>query len=191
MKPKILKNRKANRLKDYDYSKDGYYFITICTQDREKYFGTIKDHNMILNDAGKMILKIWDQIPIFYEGIEVDIFQIMPNHIHGIIIINHTSNTVQTEQNVYQPTYDINSTPKKINPPLSLSDIIQRYKTMTTKQYTDGVKQKGWQSYNKKLWQRSFYDHIIRDNKALNNIRKYIIENPLKWNSDKNNLNKK
>ncbi len=182
MKSKLLKDRKANRLKDYDYSKDGYYFVTICTQDREEYFGTIDNEDMILNDAGKMVLKIWNQIPIFYKGIEIDIFQIMPNHIHGIIIINHTSNIVQIDPSVCPQTVDACSS-------LSLSDITQRFKTMTTKQYTDGVKQKGWKSYNKKLWQRSFYDHILRDNESLNNVRKYITENPLKWDSDENNLN--
>lgn len=83
----LKSSRRSIRLKGYDYSRNGAYFITICLQNRECLFGTIKDGEMVLNGAGKMVQNIWDEISKYYVGIEIDIFQIMPNHIHGIIFI--------------------------------------------------------------------------------------------------------
>ena len=79
--------REANRLKQYDYSQAGYYFVTICIQDRVCLLGDIVNDNMILNDAGKMIENSWRQLPDYYDGVEIDSCQIMPNHLHGIIIL--------------------------------------------------------------------------------------------------------
>ena len=84
-----MKNRKANRMREYDYSQAGYYFVTICTQNRKELFGEIIDGRMIANAAGKMVKETWDELSRFYEGIRTDQFQIMPNHVHGIIAIVH------------------------------------------------------------------------------------------------------
>lgn len=88
------KYRRSIRLKGYDYSQAGLYFITICTQQRVNIFGEIENGEMVLNDAGKMINKVWNEIPVFYIDFATEIFQIMPNHIHGIIQILNNPNPV-------------------------------------------------------------------------------------------------
>jgi len=80
-------HRRSIRLQGYDYSRPGAYFLTICTHNRKCLFGKIVDGEMVLNDAGQMIVTVWNEIPQYYPGVGVDVFQIMPNHIHGIIII--------------------------------------------------------------------------------------------------------
>ncbi len=82
-----IHHRRSIRLKGYDYSSNGAYFITVCTQNRVCLFGDIDQGEMVLNDAGKMVQDIWIEIPEYYDGIEIDTFQIMPNHIHGIIVL--------------------------------------------------------------------------------------------------------
>ncbi len=182
-----INQRHSVRLKKYDYSSAGAYFVTICTQNRECLFGNIcvgagprACPEMVLLDAGRMITSVWQQIPSHYPGNDVNEFVVMPNHIHGIIIIVGTSKNGQSELP--------GGRPQGVAPTgLSLSDVVHRFKTMTTKQYTDGVKQSGWQPYYGKLWQRSYYEHVIRDEDELNEVRQYISTNPLKWALDREN----
>ena len=82
-----MKDRKSNRLEGYDYSEDGCYFVTICVQGREELFGEIIGGEMVLNEAGRMVERTWNELPEFYRGVETDHFQVMPNHIHGVIVI--------------------------------------------------------------------------------------------------------
>ena len=159
------KNRQSIRLRGYDYSQSGAYFVTICTQNKKCFFGNIINEEMVLNDSGRMIKMIWDELPINYPGINIDEFQIMPNHVHGIIIID------------------------KGAAGLSLPDIVHRFKSLTTARYIRGVKQKQWPPFPGKLWQRNYYEHIVRDENELNDIRKYIMDNPKKWDLDRENPN--
>lgn len=166
-------HRRSVRLQGYDYSQAGAYFITICTQNRERLFGDIVAvgatprgcPEMVLNDAGTMIQTVWNEIPFHYTGTEIDEFIVMPNHIHGIVII--VAGTTRS---------------------LSLGDIVHRFKTMTTKRYADGVKQSGWQLFSGRLWQRNYWEHVIRNEMELNRIREYIHGNPTQWESDRLNL---
>ncbi|MEA3307232.1 MAG: transposase [Elusimicrobiota bacterium] len=175
-----MKYRKNIRLKNYDYSTNGYYFVTICTCNRKCLFGKIivgagsyACPKMILNDAGRMIAEIWHQIPEYYAGNDIDEFVVMPNHIHGIIIVKNGR------------TVDKNGQPQGVAPTvLSLPDIVHRFKTMTTKKYTDGVKQLGWQPFYGKLWQRNYFEHITRNENDLKGIREYIRNNPANWETD-------
>ena len=160
----MIKLRKSIRLKNYDYSNSGYYYVTICSRNRRCYFGNIIDSKLMLNDSGIMLSTVWENMPLYNPGVKMDRFVIMPNHIHGIVILNGKS--------------------PKSKP---LSDIIKQFKSLTTKKYIDGVKNHLWQSFDKKLWQRNYYEHIIRNEENTNKIRQYIIENPLKWAEDKNN----
>ncbi|MGM0497973.1 MAG: hypothetical protein ACQESJ_08650 [Bacteroidota bacterium] len=148
---KILPNRKSIRLKNYDYSNPGYYFITICTQNREYLFGKIIDGNMHLNPAGKMIQTIWNEIPKFYFCIQIDHFIVMPNHIHGVIQIVGagpracpspracpTANVPrqlghrQNGETKYGQPYSQHRQPQGVAPTvLSLSGVVHRSKTMT------------------------------------------------------------
>ena len=162
------RTRKPNRLQNYDYSRAGYYFVTICTQNRQELFGEIIDSQMIINAAGEMLAETWCELPKFYHGIQIDQFQIMPNHVHGIIVL-------------------VGDGPCAV-PTLSLSDVVHRFKTLTTRLYIQGVKKKGWEPFEIKFWQRSFFEHVIRSEKSLNKIRAYIRDNPLNWELDKDNL---
>ena len=148
------------RLRNYNYSGNGYYFITICTQDRLNLFGKINDNKIILNNAGKMINNWYLDIKRKFKEIVLDKYVIMPNHIHGIIIIN-----AKKEEN-------------------SLFKIIQWFKTMTTNEYIKGVREKRYKPFEKRIWQQSYHDYIIHSKEDYYRIQKYIIENPLLWNKD-------
>ena len=184
--------REANRLKQYDYSQAGYYFVTICIQDRVCLLGDIVNDNMILNDAGKMIENSWRQLPEYYDGVEIDSCQIMPNHLHGSLILSDVGTGPRACPETTQPSVGTGlracpEQPQGVVPAMSLSDVIGRFKSFTTNRYIDGVKHHQWPPFDKILWQRSFYDHVIRKNEDLNRVREYIRNNPLKWALDKEN----
>ncbi len=147
-----LPKRKPMRLRGYDYSQNGYYFITICTKDRKLLFGDIVDGKMILNEYGNVVNDEITGLHNHYDTVCVDKYVIMPNHIHMIIVLN-----------------DVNESSK--NTP-TLSRIVQQFKGAITKQV-------GFS-----LWQKSFYEHIIRHEKEYLEIWDYIETNPLKWNED-------
>lgn len=176
------KNRQSIRLKNYDYSQSGLYFITICTENREYLFGDIVDGKMVVNNIGNMIKKLWNKIPERFNMVELDIFQIMPNHLHGVIQINVGAGFI--------PARDLISTRDKrattrVAP--TVGDIIGAFKSLTTHEYIINVKNNGWKPFDKRLWQRNYYEHIIRTENDLNKIREYISNNPLMWEKDRNN----
>ena len=190
--PKIH-HRRSIRLKNYDYASDGAYFMTICTQHKEYMFGNIIDGKMVLNSAGEMIKKWLFELKNKFKDIELDEYTIMPNHIHLIIFI---MNTVVGADLCVSPEYGTKhyssrNQGRHIGQPLrqqnDIPQIIQWLKTMTTNEYIRNVKQNNWKPFDQKLWQRNYYDRIIRNEKELAKIRKYIFENPSKWELDKNN----
>jgi len=155
---------KSVRLKGYDYSQNGMYFITICTKDRKEFFGEIVNGEMKLNEIGETVKKEWLQTPIIRPNIFLDEWIVMPNHIHGIIEI----------KNVETPRWGVSK-------PDSLGSIINQIKSICTK--------KIWKSgYPDFAWQSRFYDHIIRNDESLNKIKEYIRINPQKWEEDRNNV---
>ena len=177
-------HRRSIRLKGYDYSQAGAYFVTICANKRTCLFGGVFDRQIRLNDAGRMVKDVWEEIPIHYSNIELDAFVIMPNHIHGIINIVGAGPCAcpdgGEQLNIGQP--------QGVAPTgLSLPNIIHRFKTMTTKRYIDGIKNNGWPPFHGRVWQRNYYEHIIRNNDELKQIREYIMNNPLKWEFDREN----
>ncbi len=182
-------HRRSIRLKGYDYSSEGAYYITIVAQGRECLFGEIVYGGMILNDAGQMIVKWWNELPNKFPNIVLGEFVVMPNHFHGIIFIMETVGAdlrvcPDDEENVSaQKGEHVGSPPRT-----SLSRIIQWFKTMTTNEYIRGVKQLNWKPFVGKLWQRNYYEHIIRNEKDLQRIADYIVANPSRWNEDDNNL---
>ncbi len=157
-------SRKSPRLAEYDYANIGYYFVTVCVQDRTCRFGEIVDDTMRLNSAGRMIESEWLALPQRFEHVELDSFVVMPNHIHGIIDLE-----------------------KRI----TLSRVMQVFKSVSTNKYICGVKQHGWEKFEGTLWQRSFYDHVIRNNKDLFRVQEYILNNPLSWSLDEDNPDRK
>jgi putative transposase len=174
-----IHHRRSIRLKDYDYSQAGAYFVTICTKDRECLFGEIKGVEERLNDAGSMVERWWQKIPYKFSSIDIDRYIIMPNHFHGII-------TILWEDPCGCPDVKCNRTGEGAHTGAPLQKIIQWFKTMTTNEYINGVEKHNWPRFNGKLWQRNYYEHIIRSETELNKIREYIINNPLKWETDEN-----
>lgn len=175
-------HRRSIRLKEYDYRQPGAYFVTICAQNRECLFGKIENGEMQLNEACKMIHKWWKQIIEKYAYVELDEYIVMPNHLHGIIIVG-------ADPRVCPDNKKSEHTGSPLRKSVKLSRMIQWFKTMTTNEYIRNVKQNDWPPFNKRLWQRNYYEHIVRDENKLNQIRKYIIDNPLKWDLDDNNPN--
>jgi putative transposase len=162
-----MKNRKLNRLEDYDYSQNGMYFVTICTKDRIECFGEIKEGEMILSEAGKIIEQQLKWLENRYEYISIDCDAVMPNHLHLILEI---ISRVGTGRDL--------SLQMKIK---SLSELIGAFKTTSSKL----IHQKGILDFQ---WQRSFCDHIIRNEESLSKIREYIQTNPKTWKWDRNNV---
>lgn len=181
-------HRRSIRLKNYDYSQPGSYFITICTQDRECLFGKINNGLMHLNEIGELVKNEWLRTSEIRPNIIVDEFVIMPNHLHGILIIDDVNcrvtsqcdPTITTNNNnliLKQPQYEQFGKSTKN----SIPTIVKLFKSTTTKQINLLRKTPG-----QKVWQRNYYEHIIRDELELNRIRLYIKNNPKNWHNDKN-----
>jgi REP element-mobilizing transposase RayT len=193
-----FKNRKQLRLSGYDYSQNGVYFVTMCTQNRECIFGDVFDGKMVLNDAGKMIHDVWNEIPLFYLGIELGAFVVMPNHIHGIIEI--VGAAPRGRPIIVKKIFiDIgrrfarDGQPQGVAPTgnqLSLFDIVHRFKTLTTKKYIDGVRNHFWPPFERRIWQRGFHERIIRNDDEYARICEYIHCNPENWQEDEENSDK-
>jgi len=166
----------------WDYSSDGYYFVTICTKNREEFFGEIKNGIMVLNEIGCILAKFWQEISQHFPFAHIDEWIIMPNHIHGVIGINNPTNQCRDRINPVS-TADIwkNGFTTENNPmrKISLGRVVHWFKGRTSFEI-----HKNNQNFS---WQSRFYDHIIRDEKSLDNIREYIRFNPLKWELDRNN----
>jgi putative transposase len=215
--PKIHR-RRSIRLKGYDYSKAGAYFITICVHGGKSLFGEIVGDEMILNDLGKIAYEQWAKLSERFKNMELDVFQIMPNHMHGIIVLNDfvgATLAVAPDETVVAPdknTPDENAiVPDKIvddnnmvndivasdavgagvNPaptnsnPNTIGDIVGAYKSLVSNECLDIYKSKN--EIMGKLWQRNYYENIIRDERAYQNISNYIINNPKNWKGDKFN----
>lgn len=156
-----IHHRRSIRLKGYDYSLPGAYFITLCTQNRENFFGYIEEGILHLNDAGMMIQKWNEEVSHKFANVTCDEMVVMPNHFHCI--------------------WQITTQEEKVNIPT----VVQWFKTMTTNEYIHGVKELGWQPFDKRLWLRNYYERIIRDERAYENIRNYIRTNPERWETDR------
>jgi REP element-mobilizing transposase RayT len=174
----IFQKRKITRLKGYDYSNEGAYFITICAQGRKCLFGLISDGKMRLNEYGKILINYWNEVPSKWPNVTLDYFTVMPNHVHGIIMIVGAGSP-----RPLIPPSDLEGgeTPPLQNQP-SLSQIIGYFKYQAAKKINESRATPG-----AKVWQRSFYEHVIRDDDSLNRIREYIATNPSRWDLDREN----
>ena len=184
-------HRRSIRLKGYDYSSEGAYYVTIVIQGRDHLFGKAVDEEMILNDAGQMIVKWWNELPNKFPNVLLGEFVVMPNHFHGILFIVETVGVdlrVCPDDEENKPTQKGEHTGSPLRKPdAPLSQIIQWFKTMTTNEYIRGVKQSNWKPFAGKLWQRNYYEHIIRNEKELQQKTDYILDNPSRWDDDEEN----
>ncbi len=163
------------RLKGHDYSQAGAYFVTLCTQSRECLFGEIVDMEMRLNELGRIVSECWDDMPKHFPNVELDEFVMMPNHMHGIILI-----TVDVGAKHLQIA--ANASPLHGTQSGSLGAIIQNFKSVSTRKINQLREPRGVT-----IWQRNYFEHIIRNDKELNSIRDYIAANPARWEEDKEN----
>jgi len=171
----IKKQRKSLRLRHYDYSQAGLYFITICIQQHKCLFGQIKDEIMVLNDAGKEINQCWLEITHHFPSVKLHQHVIMPNHLHGIIELVGAP--------LVGALSSKNAQPQGIAP--TIGTIVGAFKSLSTNCYIKGVKKNGWQPFDRKLWQRNYYEHIIRSDESHLKIIEYIDTNALRWQLDK------
>lgn len=191
--------RKKLRFENYNYSDNWFYFITICTKNRENYFREIIDWKMILNEYGEIVKKCWQEIIKHYQNIEIDEFIIMPNHFHGIIILvgneyfrsdNWNINFLLNEwkndeyfwivnQNVVNYNNNENRN-ENIHSLPNISNIIKWFKIWCTKEIRNNHNDFQF------AWQKSFYDVIIKNDEQLQKTRQYILDNPIKWKDDIN-----
>ena len=157
-------------MKGYDYSTAGAYYITICTQERLCLFGEIHDGVMHLNDAGHMVQNYWLHIPKRFPNVTMDEFVVMPNHLHGIIEISNPT--------VFPAERDADRKNK------TLGRMLGAFKSEATNAYIAGVKERDGQPFNKKLFQRDYWEHIIRNAEEYRNICGYMACNPSNWRGD-------
>lgn len=168
--PAVKHRRKAIRLQGYDYSQAGEYFVTICAKDREHIFGKIKEGRMLLNGFGEIVAWCWKDLPNHYPNVQVDEFVVMPDHVHGIIVIIEPDLVGEGSE----------PSPTRRYP---LSEIVRSFKTFSARRINECRGTPGLS-----VWQRNYFEHIIRDERALEKIREYIISNPEMWIGDENNL---
>ncbi|GIV83933.1 MAG: hypothetical protein KatS3mg052_0940 [Candidatus Roseilinea sp.] len=165
-------NRRSIRLKGYDYSQAGAYFITICTKDRACLFGEVVNGEMRLNALGQIVHGVWNNLPNHYAGVEMDAFVVMPNHVHGIVVIVGAG---------FKPAPTTTTAPTTTRH--GLPEIVRQFKTFSARRINE---MRGTPGVS--VWQRNYYEHIIRNEESLHRIREYIANNPLKWELDRENL---
>ncbi|MFH1665222.1 MAG: transposase [Candidatus Omnitrophota bacterium] len=173
-------NRGTIRLKNYDYTKQGAYYVTVCVTRRKCIFGDVRDGEMVLKDAGRMAGEWWQKLPLHFPNIEMDEYIIMPNHLHGIIIVGAPLVGALNDDG----TGVKNDNRAGTRPAPTLGRIIGALKSITTNEYIRNVKTRNWPPFEKRLWQRGYYEHVIRNEHDLVYIREYITTNPAKWEED-------
>jgi len=164
-------HRRSIRLKGYDYTQAGAYFVTIVTQNRICLFGDIVEGEVRLSALGQIVAESWQWLAMRYEYVDLDECIIMPNHLHGIIVISDDGRSGS-------PTAPTAGKRKPIG------RLIGALKTVSTKAINE---QRGTPGAS--VWQRNYYEHVIRNEDSLNRIREYIITNPLRWHLDRENRN--
>jgi REP element-mobilizing transposase RayT len=155
-------NYKSTRLKEYDYRSCGAYFVTIVTWKRKCCLGAVKEDKVILSTLGESVRRSWQWLETYYPYVELDEFVVMPNHIHGIIRI---SDRVALEAR------------------LPVGKLVAAFKSKVSREQKERCLQSAW------IWQKDFYEHVVRNEQDLQEIREYIVNNPLKWQLDKENPN--
>jgi putative transposase len=188
--------RRSLRMLGYDYASPGAYFVTLCTKDRECLFGGVVDGEMRLNEVGRIVQEEWGRSAAVRAEIELDCRVVMPNHVHGIIVVADARTALYSPARAYGSSVGAygssvgaygssvgayGHTPLR-SPSKTVGAVVRGFKSAATKRIneirgTPGVL----------VWQRNYYEHVIRDEDSLGRIRRYIAENPARWGSDREN----
>ena len=155
---------RRGRMLGYDYSYPGYYFITICTDERQRLFGNIVQDQIMLSPAGFMVQKVISTIETQFQNVSIDASVVMPNHVHLLIGVS-----VRLQDEVSS---------------VRVSDVVRWLKNSSVGRYGIGVRRQGWKSYDGRLWQEGFHDRIVRDERELETLRNYIANNVYMWEKD-------
>jgi REP element-mobilizing transposase RayT len=182
-------HRRSIRLKDYDYTQHGAYFITICTRNRERLLGSVQDGQIVLNDVGNIVESVWQGLPNRFPSVGLDAYVIMPNHVHGIIAVGaqliapcpvgRDDKTDQEGAMNHAPTI-VGNPAGAMNHAPTLGNIVRTFKAAST----NVIRKSRAPAF---AWQRNYHEHIIRDERSLNGIHRYIQVNPLLWLYDREN----
>jgi len=201
----IVHNRRSIRLKGYDYSQTGLYYITICIKDRLCLLGRIENEKNVLNDAGVMVENEWLKISQRFPNVRLHSYVIMPNHFHAILEISdgvanvgatlvvaldesiktpgkETTKVAHDEKSGFVLRATTRVAPTRKN--TGIGNIIGAFKSIVTIEYIRGIDRYGWEPFNGQLWQRNYYETILRDNESYARISEYIKDNPAKWDDD-------
>lgn len=220
-------HRRSIRLPHHDYAQPGWYFVTICVQDRACLLGEVAADTVRLPEAGRIVARQWQNLPRHFPHVHPDAFVVMPNHVHAIIGIAEHPGAEHprtagpnrggepdgaTEPDGVgaplvgalpeaEPTRDRagprpapttgNQTSRRGNQtarhdaPYALGDVVGSFKSLTTNAYIRGVKAQGWPPFDRRLWQRNYWERIVRTDRELANVRRYIADNPLRWHLDR------
>ncbi len=189
-----IHHRRSIRLRDYDYSSAGAYFVTIRTENREGLFGNVTDGDMRLNNFGVVVAECWRALPTHFPAVELDEFVVMPNHFHGIFVLDTIVGAQHAAPGITTPG-PICSVQKGAQhaAPLqtsghtnvmsgSLGAIVRSFKSAASKRINEIRNDPG-----SPVWQRNYYERIIRNDHELERIREYIVNNPLQWTDDSDN----
>ncbi|WFP49393.1 transposase [Methylomonas sp. EFPC3] len=190
------RNRRSIRLKNYDYAQAGFYFVTVCTHQKACLFGAIRNGAMVKNALGRIVECCWNEIPAHFPNVESDAFVVMPNHVHGILVINvgendcswgvRAKNLSPVQAKNFSPlqtastVVDVYHRPRGTSK--TLGSIIRGFKIGVSK-WAKGNTQIGT------VWQRNYWEHIVRNEQQLSLIREYIFNNPAQWELDSLHIN--
>ncbi len=181
--------RRFLRLQGFDYSREGAYFVTICTRNRECLFGDVVDGQMRLNGVGRSVQTFWDAMPERFPPIESDAFVVMPNHVHGILfnVGAALAPPKQVKAGFALPSGGAaSSAPTGPASITTLGNVLRAFKSISAISVNRLLSRSG-----QPLWQRNYYEHVIRDEESLNRLREYIATNPLRWELDRENPGRK
>jgi putative transposase len=182
-----LYHRQSMRRADHDYSGNGVYSVTIPPHDKAVLFGSVDSGVLVLNDAAQMIIREWRDLERRFQNISTDMIVVMPDHVHGILILQSACDGRNVAAHDEQPSqgrpapnrrpgYEWAGPNDTVD--IGLPRVMQAFKSITTLRYGDGVRNMGWQPFNGKVWHRNYYDHIVRSHGELDTIRSYMLHNP-------------
>jgi len=177
-------HRRSTRLQGYDYAQAGAYFVTICTQNQACLFRQVENGVMVPSPYGYLTAQCWQVLPRDFPRVELDVFVLMPNHFHGIIALGRGEAFVPRSQERLQSPR-ANASPLRSahgTQPGSLAAIVQNFKSVSTRKINQARA-----TPSLPVWQRNYYEHIIRNEDELLRVREYIVNNPLQWAVDREN----
>lgn len=192
-------HRRSIRLKGYDYTRQGAYFVTLVTQGRECLFGEIVNGEMRLNELGALVAECWNGLPQYFRNAELDEFVMMPNHLHGIVVLKWDAygdgrgrgEALTDAPANREAAVNVNASPLRApiaserprgTKPRSLNAIVQNFKSVTSRKINQHRDTQGTV-----IWQRDYFERVIRNENELNQIREYILNNPTAWETDNEN----